>query len=74
MLEGPSGLSDPPEPIQEHDYPFQKLFADYFKVRGVQFLVVVVRYSSWPLVYRAADLCMGELVRILRGVFTSYGL
>ena len=34
---------DPPEPIQEPDYPFQKLCTDYFKVRGGQYLVVVDR-------------------------------
>ena len=48
-----------------------KLFADYFKVRGVQYLVVVDRYSSWPLVYRAKDLSARELGRILRRVFIS---
>ena len=36
--------------------------------------MIVDRYSSWPLVYRATDLSAGELVRILRRVFTSYGV
>ena len=34
--------------------------------------MVVDRYYSWHLVYRATDLSSGELVRVLRGVFTSY--
>ena len=36
--------------------PIQKLPADYFEVREVQYLVVVERYSSWPLVYMATNL------------------
>ena len=62
---------DLPEQIQEPDY-LQKLSANYFEVRGVQYLVVVDRNSRWPLVYKYTDLSAGELVRILRQVFTSY--
>ena len=58
--------------MPEPDYPFQTPSAHYFKARGVQYLVVVDRYSSWPPLYRATDLSAGESVRILRQVFTSY--
>ena len=58
--EAPYQPRDPPEPTQERDYPFQKLYADYFEVRGVQYLVVADRYSSWLSVYRATDLSVGD--------------
>ena len=38
----------------------------------MQYLVVVDRPYSWPLVYRATELSVGELVVILKQVFTSY--
>ena len=63
---------DPPEPIQEPDYPFQKLSADYFQVRGVQYLVVVTGTPAGPWCTPTTDLSAGELVTILRRVFTSY--
>ena len=38
----------------------------------MQYLVMVDRYSSWTLVYRATYLSVGELVRILSLVFAPY--
>ena len=32
------------------------------------------RYFSWPLLFRATDLSVGELVRILRRGLNSYGV
>ena len=72
MQEVPSQLKELPEAVRESDFAFKKLSADYFEVRGMQDLVVVDWYSSWPMVYRATDLSAGELVRVLRRVFTSY--
>ena len=57
--EAPSQPSDSHELIQEADDLFQKLSADFFEVRGVQYLVVVDRYSRWLLVYKATDLSWG---------------
>ena len=74
MQGAPSKPRDPPEPIQKPDYPIHKLFSDYFEVRGLQYLVVVDLYSSWPMVYQATDLSVGDLVRALWQVFTIYGV
>ena len=65
MQEVPSQPRDPPVAIQEPDYPFQKLYADIFEVRAMQYIVVVYRYLSWPMVYQATDLYAGELVSSL---------
>jgi hypothetical protein len=45
----PSNPSAPPTPLTSPDYPFQCVCADYFHYKGVNYLVVVDRYSNWPV-------------------------
>ena len=47
--------------------------SDYFAYSGHHYLVVVDRYSGWPLVIRSKDETADELVRVLRGYFCLYG-
>ena len=51
----PSQPNAPPTPITYAAYPFQLICADYFSHRGVNYLVIVDRYSNWPTVIRAKD-------------------
>ena len=63
----------PPAHPAEPQYPFQLLAADYFHHGGKCYLVIVDRYSHWPLAYQADNGASG-LVKILRGVFSTYGV
>jgi len=46
-------------------HPFQCICADYFHHQGINYLVIVDRYSNWPIVERAQDGSKG-LIEVLR--------
>ena len=69
----PSLPSSPPPPLQGPEYPFQKVCADYFHYKGVNYLVIVDRYSNWPIIERAQDGANG-LITSLRRVFVTFGI
>ena len=69
----PSQPSAPPTPPSVPVYPFQCVAADYFTYRGRSFLVMVDRYSGWPIVEQAADGAAG-LIAALRRTFVTYGI
>ena len=51
----PSQPNIPPTPPVPPVYPFQCICADYFKYQGCNYLVIVDRYSNWPIIERAHD-------------------
>ena len=57
----PSQPSSAPTPPIDPAYPFQCKVADYFHHQGHNYLVVVDRYSNWPIV-------------ALRRIFVTYGI
>ena len=61
----PSHLHGPPLAAQEPVYPFQCISANFFKYKGSNYVVVVDRYSSWPIVQQSRDGSSG-LVKCLR--------
>jgi hypothetical protein len=69
----PSQPSAPPMPPTTPAYPFQCLCADYFNYKGFNYLVVVDRYSNWPIVERASDGSQG-LISCLRRIFVTFGI
>ncbi len=69
----PSQPSAPPAPRVEALYPFQCICADYFHYKGHAYIVIVDRYSGWPIVERAANGATG-LVSCLRRTFATYGI
>ena len=54
-------------------YPFQCICADFFQYAGHHYLVIVDRYSNWPIVERAHGGSTG-LITSLRRTFTTYGI
>ena len=54
-------------------YPFQSVCVDYFTYTGSHYLLVVDRYSYWPIVERAARGAKG-LITCLRRTFISYSI
>ena len=47
---------------------------DYFDYGGKSYVVVVDRYSGWPVVSRCRDRSAGELIRLLREYCCTYGV
>ena len=54
-------------------YPFQCICADCFTHKGKNYLVIVDRYSNWPIIERAANGALG-LIESLRRTFATYGI
>ena len=69
----PSQAALPPTPPILPEYPFQCICADYFHYCGHHYLVIVDRYSNWPIVERAKEGAQG-LVNALRQTFATYGI
>ena len=69
----PSQPSAPPTPPKPPAYPFQYIAADFFHFRGHNYLVIVDRYSNWPIVEEASNGAAG-LITALRRTFVTYGI
>lgn len=69
----PSQPSAPPTPPILPAYPFQSICADYFSHGGRHYLVVVDRYSNWPIVEESSNGSSG-LISALRRIFVTYGI
>ena len=69
----PSRAALPPVPPTQAEYPFQCICADYFTHLSRNYLVVVDRYSGWPIVAKAGDGAQG-LVSILRETLSTFGI
>ena len=69
----PSQPGAPPMPLATPAYPFQCTCADYFNYKGKSYLVIVDRYSNWPIVERSATGSSG-LISCLRQTFSTFGI
>ena len=69
----PSQASEPPVTPHMPDYPFQFICADFFSYQGRSYLVIIDRYSNWPIVERSHDGAKG-LIQCLRNCFSTYGI
>ena len=69
----PSNPSAPPTPLLSPAYPFQCVCADFFHYKGCNYLVVVDRYSNWPIVERSTQGATG-LISCLRRIFVTKGI
>ena len=69
----PSQPSAPPYPPVPPTYPCQCICADFFIHKGMHYLVVVDRYSNWPIIKRAHAGSKG-LIDSLRRLFATFGI
>ncbi|CAG2222073.1 unnamed protein product [Mytilus edulis] len=69
----PSNPSAPPTPLMSPDYPFQCVCSDFFQYKGICYLVIVDRYSNWPIVERSSNGAAG-LITCLRRTFVTFGI
>ena len=69
----PSQASLPPTPPTLPTRPFQSLCADYFHHKGHTYVVIVDRFSGWPIVERSTNGATG-LISNLRSIFVTFGI
>ncbi len=65
-MEDPADASPP-------DFPFQKVCCDYFTFTNKNYLVLVDRYSNWPVVFQEPGKAE-SLVNRLRDIFQTFGV
>ena len=68
-----SNAMQPPTDPAPPEYPFQQICSDYFTYNNHDYVVVVDRYSNWPMVFRSENGAEG-LVKRLRQVFATFGV
>jgi hypothetical protein len=68
-----SNPMQPPSDITAPNYPFQMICSDYLTHNGKDYVVIVDRYSNWPMVYRSESGAEG-LVKRLRETFVTFGI
>ena len=69
----PSNPGAPPTTLISPEYLFQCICADFFHHRGHNYLVIVDRYSIWPIVKMASNGALG-LISSLRRTFVTFGI
>lgn len=69
----PSNPNAPPQQITVPEYPFQMICADFFHYRGNPYLIIVDRYSGWPIVKRAQEGATG-LINALKDTINIFGV
>ncbi|XP_021352553.1 uncharacterized protein LOC110449789 [Mizuhopecten yessoensis] len=68
--------SNPMQPLSDITptaYLFQMICSDYFTYNGKDYVVIVDRYSNWPIVHRSDSWADG-LVKRLRETFVTFGI
>ena len=69
----PSQPDAPPQQPSIPNYPFQLLCADYFSYKGVSYLIIVDRYSGWPIV-KKVDTNASALINALKEAINTFGV
>ena len=64
----------PPKPLPSPDFPFQMVSSDYFHYAGKQYLLLMDRYSGWPVVALSRRETAGKLKKLLQIFFGVYGM
>ena len=69
----PSNPDAPPKEPTVPKYPFQAICADYFSYKGVNYVIIVDRYSGWPIVRKAKEGATG-LIHELKEAASTFGI
>ena len=70
----PSHPRQPLNPLPMSQYPFEYVCADAFTMRGHHCLVVIDKYTSWPIVFHfRRAITSRNIIESLRRIFCNYG-
>ena len=70
----PSQPALPPVRPPTPDHPFQLVSTDFFSYAGHNYLVLVDRYSNWPVIKKCQTEASQELISNLREYFCTFGV
>ena len=70
----PTQLPLPPVDPVVPQYPFRLVCSDYFYYQGHTYLLIVDRYSNWPVLRKCKSDTAEELITALREYFCTYGV
>ena len=68
----PTQPSAPPTPLDPPEFPFQKQCADFANYGGINYLVMVDRYSGWLSLYKITG--SKGLIKTLKEHFCTFGI
>ena len=68
-----SNPMQPPSEITAPEYPFQKICADFFSFGSHDYVVIIDRYSNWPMAFKSENGADG-LIERLRECFVTFGV
>ena len=66
--------AQPSYPVPIPDYPFQKVAADLYEVRGVHYLLVVDYFSKWPCAVPLKTITSAAVITELKRFFIDFGV
>ena len=56
------------------DYPWQKVGADLFELKGIKYLLLVDYFSRYIEVVKLSSTTSGTIISVLKGIFSRYGI
>ena len=62
----PSQSKEPLKTYIKTEYPFKCTYADYFEIKGHNYLTIIDRFSNWIMIY--------HLINWSIGIFTTYSI
>ena len=62
----PSQSKEPLKTYKKPEYPFKCIYADYFEIKGHNYLTIIDRFSNWIMIYHLINWCLG--------IFTTYSI
>ena len=65
---------EPLIPSQLPTYPWQKVGADLFELKGANYLLVVDYYSRYPELVKLTSTTSPSIVKALKGIFARHGI
>ena len=71
----PSQPDAPTQSLKNPEYPFQCICSDYLQYRGVNYVVIVDRYSNWPSVLKVKPgVGSKQLINELKAHCETFGI
>ena len=70
----PSNPAMPPTDPEYPTYPFQSICIDFFHMSPHNYVALVDRYSNWLSIFQLAKDDSAELIKVLRGYLSIFGV
>ena len=71
-MDAPSQPKAPPTEMTEVLYPVQQICGDFFDVDRTSYLVLMDRFSGWPVVAHMQKTTSSELIKVVKEMFMTF--